>query len=231
MTHLRCTLNNVSSFARTLFAQQRRTTTVLAVRKDNTVTVVGDGQVTLGTTVVKQNARKVRRLGSEKKVIAGFAGATADALTLIDRLETKIDEHPDQLLRACVNLAKDWRMDKYLRRLDASLLVCDSSISLYVTGNGDVLETPDGIIAIGSGSPYAIAAARALLQQSSLSSQDIARNALAIAADLDIYTNHDVISEHISAESSQPNKATDTSPPTSDAAIKSPPPSPSASSS
>lgn len=178
-------------------------TTVLAVRKDATVTVVGDGQVTLGSTVVKPNARKVRRLGTEKKVIAGFAGATADALTLIDRLETKIDEHPDQLLRACVNLAKDWRMDKYLRRLDASLLVCDSSISLYVTGTGDVLESPDGIIAIGSGSPYAIAAARALLNNSTLSSQEIAERALSIAADLDIYTNHGIVSDSILATGSQ----------------------------
>lgn len=182
-------------------AQPCRTTTVLAVRRDDTVTVVGDGQVTLGSTVVKPNARKVRRLGSDKKVIAGFAGATADALTLIDRLETKIDEYPDQLLRACVNLAKDWRMDKYLRRLDASLLVCDGSISLYVTGNGDVLESPDGIIAIGSGSPYAIAASRALLQQTTLSSQQIAEKAISIAADLDIYTNHGLISDSITSVS------------------------------
>lgn len=177
----------------------RRTTTVLAVRRDDTVTVIGDGQVTQGSTVVKPNARKVRRLGNDKKVIAGFAGATADALTLIDRLETKIDEHPDQLLRACVNLAKDWRMDKYLRRLEASLIVCDSSISLYVTGTGDVLESTDGVIAIGSGSPYAIAAARALLTASDLTSEDIAKRALTIAADLDIYTNDGFISDSITA--------------------------------
>lgn len=188
-----------------LYAQRQiqpsRSTTVIAVRKDDSVTVVGDGQVTLGATVVKPNARKVRRLGSEKKVIAGFAGATADALTLIDRLEGKLDEHPDhhdQLLRACVSLAKDWRMDKYLRRLDASLLVCDESISLYVTGTGDVLESPDGIIGIGSGSSYAIAAARALLPIDSMSAEDIAKKALTIAADLDIYTNHGFISESIS---------------------------------
>lgn len=183
--------------------QPSRSTTVLAVRKGNSVTVVGDGQVTLGATVVKPNARKVRRLGSEKKVIAGFAGATADALTLIDRLEGKLDEHPDhhdQLLRACVSLAKDWRMDKYLRRLDASLLVCDESISLYVTGTGDVLESPDGIIGIGSGSSYAIAAARALLPIDAMPAEEIARKALAIAADLDIYTNHGVISESISTK-------------------------------
>lgn len=190
---------------RQLFQQPVRTTTVLAVRKNDTVTVIGDGQVTLGSTVVKPNARKVRRIGTDKKVIAGFAGGTADALTLLDRLETKIDEHPDQLLRACVNLAKDWRMDKYLRRLDATLLVVDGSISLYVTGNGDVLESPDGIIAIGSGSPYAIAAARALLHQSDLSSQEIAKHSLAIAADLDIYTNHGIISDSITAPPANPS--------------------------
>lgn len=180
--------------------QPHRTTTVLAVRKDKSVAVIGDGQVTLGTTVVKPNARKVRRLGSDKKVIAGFAGATADALTLIDRLESKVDEHPDQLLRACVNLAKDWRMDKYLRRLDATLLVCDARISLYVTGTGDVLESPDGIIGIGSGSSYAIAAARALLDVESITAEQIAEKALHIAADLDIYTNHGFIKETISLE-------------------------------
>lgn len=181
-------------------SQQTRNTTVLAVRKNDTVTVVGDGQVTLGSTVVKPNARKVRRLGSDKKVVAGFAGGTADALTLIDRLEAKIDEHPDhpdQLLRACVSLAKDWRMDKYLRRLDASLLVCDETISLYVTGTGDVLESADGIIGIGSGSSYAIAAARALLPIESIPAEDIAYKALTIAADLDIYTNHGFITETI----------------------------------
>lgn len=159
--------------------------------------VIGDGQVTLGTTVVKSNARKVRRLGDDKRVIAGFAGATADALTLIDRLESKLDEHPDQLLRACVNLAKDWRMDKYLRRLDATLLVCDENISLYVTGNGDVLESADGIIGIGSGSSYAIAAARALLPIDSIPAEEIAEKALSIAADLDIYTNRGFITETI----------------------------------
>lgn len=164
------------------------------------MTVIGDGQVTLGSTVVKANARKVRRLGSDKKVVAGFAGATADALTLIDRLEAKIDEHPDQLLRACVNLAKDWRMDKYLRRLDATLLVCDDAISLYVTGNGDVLESPDGVIGIGSGSSYAIAAAKALLPLNALSAEEIARKAITIAADLDIYTNHGFITETIMSD-------------------------------
>lgn len=150
--------------------------------------------------MVKPNARKVRRLGLDRKVIAGFAGATADALTLIDRLEAKIDEHPDhpdQLLRACVSLAKDWRMDKYLRRLDASILVCDETISLYVTGTGDVLESSDGIIGIGSGSSYAIAAAKALLPLDAFPAEQIAHKAIAIAADLDIYTNHGVITETI----------------------------------
>lgn len=178
--------------------QPSRTTTVLAVRKDDSVAVIGDGQVTLGSTIVKPNARKVRRLGTNKKIIAGIAGATADALTLIDRLEVKIDEHPDQLLRACVNLAKDWRMDKFLRRLDATLLVCDETISLYVTGTGDVLESPDGIIGIGSGSAYAIAAARALASIDTLPAEEIAHRALSIAADLDIYTNHGFITETIS---------------------------------
>lgn len=190
----RSPFNNCTNFG-------RRTTTVLAVRRDETVTVIGDGQVTLGSTVVKPNARKVRRLGHEKNVIAGFAGATADALTLIDRLETRIDEHPNQLLRACVNLAKDWRMDKYLRRLEATLIVCDSSISLYVTGTGDVLESSDGVIAIGSGSSYAVAAARALLPVPGLTSEDIAKRALMIAADLDIYTNDGFISDSITRHS------------------------------
>ena len=175
----------------------KRTTTVLAVRKDDTITVIGDGQVTLGSTIIKQNAQKVRRLGPEKNVIAGIAGATADALTLIDRLEARIEEYPDQLLRACVNLAKDWRMDKYLRRLDATLLVCDKQISLYVTGTGDVLESPDGIIGIGSGSAYAIAAAKALSKVDGLPSAEIAQRAIEIASEMDIYTNSGFVTETI----------------------------------
>lgn len=201
-------LNRINQIPLASF-QPQRTTTVLAVRKENYVAVIGDGQVTLGTTVVKPNAKKVRRLGADKKVIAGFAGATADALTLIDRLESKVDEHPDQLLRACVNLAKDWRMDKYLRRLDATLLVCDANLSLYVTGNGDVLESPDGVIGIGSGSAYAIAAARALLDIDKMNAEQIAHKALSIAADLDIYTNHGFLTETISLDPPPEEQATD----------------------
>jgi ATP-dependent HslUV protease, peptidase subunit HslV len=183
-------------------ASPYRGTTVLAVRKDGEVCVVGDGQVTMGGFVVKNNARKVRRLGPDDRVIAGFAGATADALALFERLEAKLDEHPDQLLRACVSLAKDWRMDKYLRRLDAMLLVCDKDMSLYLTGTGDVLEPPDGVIGIGSGGTYAVAAARALVPVHTLdgrpmNAEAIARRSMDIAADLCIYTNTHFIVETI----------------------------------
>lgn len=174
-----------------------RGTTILAVRKDDTVCVVGDGQVTMGSSVVKNNARKVRRLGPNDRVIAGFAGATADALSLFERLESKLEEHPEQLLRACVSLAKDWRTDKYLRRLDAMLLVCDRDISLYLTGTGDVLEPPDGVIGIGSGGTLAVAAARALMPIEAMSAEHIARKSMDIAADLCIYTNSTVVVETI----------------------------------
>eukprot|EP00871_Galdieria_phlegrea_P002621 jgi/Galph1/335/GphlegSOOS_G5087.1 len=170
-------------------------TTILSVRKDDQVAVVGDGQVTMGSVVVKPNARKVRRIGDD--VIAGFSGTTADALTLFERLETKMDEHPGQLLRACVSLAKDWRTDRYLRRLDALLLVSDANISLTLTGNGDVLEPEGGVVGIGSGGPFAVAAARSLLQHSALSAEDIARTAMKIAADMCIYTNGEFIVELI----------------------------------
>jgi ATP-dependent HslUV protease, peptidase subunit HslV len=180
-------------------------TTILAVRKDHTVCVVGDGQVTMGSYVVKNNARKVRRLGPSNRVVAGFAGATADALTLFERLEAKLEEHPEQLLRACVSLAKDWRMDKYLRRLDAMLLVCDRDISLYLTGTGDVLEPPDGVIGIGSGGPYAIAAARALMPVPGMTAEMIARSAMTIAADLCVYTNSNVVVESILPPSDDPS--------------------------
>jgi ATP-dependent HslUV protease, peptidase subunit HslV len=183
-----------------------RGTTILAVRKGDSVCVVGDGQVTMGGFVVKNNARKVRRMGPEDRVVAGFAGATADALALFERLEAKLEEHPDQLLRACVSMAKDWRMDKYLRRLDAMLLVCDKDISLYLTGTGDVLEPPDGVIGIGSGGTYAVAAARALvpvdvIDGKPVSAEDIARRAMEIAAELCIYTNNHFIVETISRDS------------------------------
>jgi ATP-dependent HslUV protease, peptidase subunit HslV len=187
-------------------------TTILAVRKDNAVCVVGDGQVTMGSYVVKNNARKVRRLGPNDRVVAGFAGATADALTLFERLESKIEEHPEQLLRACVSLAKDWRMDKYLRRLDAMLLVCDRDISLYLTGTGDVLEPPDGVIGIGSGGAYAIAAARALIPVPGMTAEMIARSAMTIAADLCVYTNANFVVENIAAPPDDPGAGSEKSP-------------------
>ena len=168
-------------------------TTILAVRKDGRVVIAGDGQVTMGATIVKSNARKLRRLGNGK-VIAGFAGATADAFALFERLEAKLEQHPDQLARACVELAKDWRTDRYLRRLEAMMAVADKSVSLVLSGTGDVLEPEDGLIGIGSGGAYALAAARALVDQS-LDAEAIARKAMAIAAQICIYTNDKVLIE------------------------------------
>ncbi|WP_369058022.1 ATP-dependent protease subunit HslV [Caulobacter sp. 73W] len=162
-------------------------TTILAVRKDGRTVIAGDGQVSMGQTVVKGNARKVRILAGGK-VIAGFAGATADAFTLIERLETKLEAHPGQLARACVELAKDWRTDRYLRKLEAMLLVADAEAIYTVTGVGDVLEPDLGVAAIGSGGNYALAAARALIDQP-LSAEEIARKAMGIAADICVYTN------------------------------------------
>jgi ATP-dependent HslUV protease, peptidase subunit HslV len=162
-------------------------TTILAVRKDGRTVIAGDGQVSMGPTVVKGNARKVRVLAGGK-VIAGFAGATADAFTLIERLETKLEAHPGQLARACVELAKDWRTDRYLRKLEAMLLVADAEAIYTVTGVGDVLEPDLGVAAIGSGGNYALAAARALIDQP-LSAEEIARRAMGIAADICVYTN------------------------------------------
>ena len=163
-------------------------TTILAVRKKNSVVIAGDGQVTLGNTIMKSNAKKVRRL-ADNKVIAGFAGATADAFTLFERLENKLEQHPDQLSRACVELAKDWRTDKYLRRLEAMMAVADKKISLIVSGTGDVVEPEDSLIGIGSGGVYALAAARALIDQEKLSAEDVAKQAMKIASDICIYTN------------------------------------------
>jgi ATP-dependent HslUV protease subunit HslV len=171
-------------------------TTVLAVRKDGEVVVAGDGQVTAGSTVMKGTARKVRRLAGGN-VIAGFAGATADAFTLFERLESKLETYPSQLTRACVELAKDWRTDRYLRRLEAMMAVCDKNVSLLLSGTGDVLEPDDGLIAIGSGGPMALAAARALRDVEGLSAEDIARRALEIAADICIYTNHNLVVERL----------------------------------
>jgi len=163
------------------------------------VVIAGDGQVSLGPTVIKGNARKVRRIGKDQDIITGFAGATADAFTLLDRLEKKIEQYPGQLMRACVELAKDWRTDKYLRNLEAMMLVADKNVSLCVTGNGDVLEPEDGIMAIGSGGNYALAAARALAD-SKLSAEKIAEKAMKIAGEICVYTNHSLIVETLDAE-------------------------------
>ena len=172
-------------------------TTILSVRKGGTVVIAGDGQVTLGQTVIKANARKVRRLGSSGKIIAGFAGATADAFTLFERLEGKLEQHPGQLMRACVELAKDWRTDRYLRRLEAMMAVADDKVSLVLTGTGDVLEPEDSLIAIGSGGNFALAAARALIDLDDLDAEAVAKKAMAIAADICVYTNNSLTLEKI----------------------------------
>src|SRR5947208_6244845 len=169
-------------------------TTILSVRRGAEVALGGDGQVTLGNVVIKSTARKIRRLFNDR-VLAGFAGATADAFTLFERFEAKLDKHQGQLQRAAVELAKDWRSDRILRRLEAMLAVADATSSLVITGTGDVLEPEFGIVAIGSGGPYAQAAARALLQSTPLPAADIVKKALAIAADLCIYTNQNVVIE------------------------------------
>ena len=164
-------------------------TTILSVRRGSSVALGGDGQVTLGNVVVKGGAKKVRRLYQDR-ILAGFAGGTADAFTLFERFEGKLDKHQGNLMRSAVELAKDWRTDRILRRLEAMLVVADREHSLIITGTGDVLEPEYGIVAIGSGGPYAQAAAKALLENSSLSAKDIVEKSLAIAADLCIYTNH-----------------------------------------
>ena len=169
-------------------------TTIVAVRKAGKVAIAGDGQVSFGNTVMKSNAKKVRRL-TGGNVIGGFAGATADALTLFDRLEAKLEQHKGQLARACVELAKDWRTDRYLRRLEAMMAVADKDVSLVLTGNGDVLEPEDGLIGIGSGGNYALASARALIGQKGLSAEDIAKKALKVAAKICVYTNENVTIE------------------------------------
>ena len=164
-------------------------TTILSVRRGASVALGGDGQVTLGNVVVKGGAKKVRRLYQDR-ILAGFAGGTADAFTLFERFEGKLDKHQGNLMRSAVELAKDWRTDRILRRLEAMLAVADREHSLIITGMGDVLEPEHGIVAIGSGGPYAQAAAKALLENSALSAKDIVEKSLAIAADLCIYTNH-----------------------------------------
>ena len=170
-------------------------TTILTVRKGGKVVIAGDGQVSVGQTVMKHNAKKVRPLG-KSGVIAGFAGATADAFTLFERLEAKLDQYPGQLTRASVELAKDWRTDRYLRRLEAMMLVADKSVSLVLTGTGDVLEPEHGVAGIGSGGNYALAAARALME-TELTAEEIARKAMAIAADICIYTNTHLTLENL----------------------------------
>ena len=171
-------------------------TTIVAVRKAGQAVIAGDGQVSLGQTVIKANARKVRRLG-DGKVIAGFAGATADAFALFERLEAKLEQHRGQLARACVEMAKDWRTDRYLRRLEAMMCVADRSVSLVITGNGDVLEPEDGVIAIGSGGSFALAAARALADLPDHDAETIARKAMRIAASICVYTNENITLERL----------------------------------
>ena len=173
-------------------------TTILSVRRDGAVSLGGDGQVTLGQVVIKASARKVRRLYHEK-VLAGFAGATADAFTLFERFEGKLEKHQGHLTRSAVELAKDWRSDRVLRRLEAMLAVADRSTSLVITGTGDVLEPEQGIVAIGSGGPYAQAAAKALLENTSLAARDIVERALNIAGEICIYTNQQIVIESITA--------------------------------
>ena len=171
-------------------------TTILCLRKGGQAVVAGDGQVTLGQTVVKSNARKLRRLAGGS-VIAGFAGATADAISLFERLEGKLEQYAGQLSRACVELAKDWRTDRYLRRLEAMMAVADKNVSLILSGTGDVLEPEDGIIGIGSGGGYALAAARALIGIDGMDAEEVARRSMAIAAGICIYTNDKIILEKL----------------------------------
>ena len=170
-------------------------TTIISVRKDNQVVIAGDGQVSLGNTVIKGSAQKVRRIG-DGSVIAGFAGATADAFTLFERLESKLEKHPNQLTRAAVELAKEWRTDKYLRRLEALLTVADANVSLLITGQGDVLEPENNITGIGSGGNYALSAARALID-TDLSAEEIAKKSIQIAADICVFTNSNITIEKI----------------------------------
>ena len=174
-----------------------KSTTIIGIRKGNLVVVAGDGQASFGNTVMKANVKKIRRLGQDSSVISGFAGSTADAFALFERLESKLDQYKNQLMRACVELAKDWRSDKYLRRLEAMMIVADKDVSLLLSGTGDVIESDDGILAIGSGGPYANSAAKALLKNTDMNAKDVAIESLNIAADICIYTNHNIISETI----------------------------------
>ncbi|RMG20930.1 MAG: ATP-dependent protease subunit HslV [Deltaproteobacteria bacterium] len=173
-----------------------RGTTILCVRKDGKTVVAGDGQVTLGNTILKAGARKVRRLG-DGKVVAGFAGSTADAFTLFEKFEGKLKAYSGNVTRAAVELAKEWRTDKYLRQLEALLIVADAEVILTLSGTGDVIEPDSGIAAVGSGGPYALAAARALAENTTMSAREIAEAALSIAADICIYTNHAIVVEEV----------------------------------
>ena len=174
-----------------------KSTTIIGIRKDNLIVIAGDGQASFGNTVMKANVKKIRRLGSENSIISGFAGSTADAFALFERLETKLDQYKNQLKRACVELAKDWRTDRYLRRLEAMMIVADKDVSLLLSGTGDVIESDDGILAIGSGGPFANSAAKALINNTKMDAKEIAVESLNIAADICIYTNHNIISETI----------------------------------
>lgn len=173
----------------------RYSTTILTVQKDGKLAMIGDGQMTQGSVVVKPTAKKVRRIGNDE-VLVGFAGSTADALALMERLEIKLEAHQNQILRSAVELGKEWRTDKYLRRLEAALIVANSSHVLEITGNGDVLEPADGVLAIGSGSPFATAAARALMH-TDMSAMEVAERAMSIAADMCVYTNHNFVKESL----------------------------------
>jgi ATP-dependent HslUV protease subunit HslV len=185
--------------------EQYRGTTILSVRRDNTVVIGGDGQVSMGNTIMKGNARKVRRLYKDQ-VIAGFAGGTADAFTLFERFEAKLEQHHGNLTRAAVELAKDWRSDRILRKLEALLAVADRDASLVITGNGDVIQPENDLIAIGSGGPFAQSAARALLDNTSLNAEEIVAEGLKIAGDICVYTNHNHTIELLDCSASQPIK-------------------------
>ena len=174
-----------------------KSTTIIGIRKNDSVVIAGDGQASMGNTIMKANVKKVRRLGSANSVIAGFAGSTADAFALFERLESKLDQYKNQLKRACVELAKDWRTDRYLRRLEAMMIVADKDISLLLSGTGDVIESDDGILAIGSGGPFANSAAKALIKHTDMDAKEIALESLNIAADVCVYTNHNTVIEEI----------------------------------
>ncbi len=177
-------------------SQKIRSTTVLLVKRDGQIAMAGDGQVTLGDTVIKGNARKVRRI-SDGKILAGFAGSTADAFSLLTRFETKLEQFQGQLERAAIELSKDWRTDKYLRNLEALLIVADKTDAFLISGKGDVISSDDGLLSVGSGSMYALSAARALMKHTQLTAKEIAQEALRIAGEICIYTNSDIIVEEI----------------------------------